>query len=1266
MAIPKWAQQHMQQKVNEGSLNYDSLGETARGTLKKPIQKPVIAPPIIKRPTLDVGALVRSGVFKSAVPTPQSHGPMDTFKQFSSNFDNAITLGLNKPLERGMDWAYGKITGKPAPQMPALPNPQTTPEKAAAITGQILGSIAPIEGLYKTVGRQALRLIPKTAPKLVQGIGKSFLPGATAMGTYEGVRSAAQGDSFPDIAKNAGIGFALGGAGDVALHGLGAGLKALRGARAATPNIPVTPRQPLALPPGRAQGMIADFSSDTGGVVRATGRTGNQLALPMGNVSKPVPKSLRPINYADRAMQELEGGILDAQNYVRHNDVLAAYPPGTTVEQAYADIAQKTGVDLPELLSRLEKAESMPSIRQVAEQQSPFARLRMASGAGPEKIGRTGRSFRVIGEPRPQQLAPQVAQPTVELDAARSILKQTNNLSRASKILQTFPELQPEFKRLTKKAFKPEQKTVKPKQPIMRTTETVPPKMKSPQKMEPTGNPGEHFRSFNVSMQNSPGVSKEVKEINWFSMQPGEKGTHIRRTHDMLSEQADSFIKSNPEKALQHATSVETLAKEPDLSVAIGIKLADHYQSIGKHEMADDALNFVSEHLTRYGQAISAARLLERMSPAGMLKTVSGKLSELNEEGAKLYGKKWQDVSLNSDEIELISKLRTGDKKAYEGTFEKIQARIADELPATAMEKINAWRHIAMLLNPKTQIRNVAGNTVMIGMRKTAKQVSATLQNVLLKPEERTQVFNVQREYKNMAEEYFEANKRELLDGPSKYKENIKLNMPDKRVFNNNALENTRKFTYKLLEMGDVPFFKNAYVNRLASYAQAKGIKDLSQLPEEAFSIAKLEAQQATYSDASELASWLNKVKNPGADANLIQKTGAVLTEAAMPFTKTPINIIKRGIQYSPAGIINGMHMWKSKGAAAAGIDEMAKGLTGTGIVSLGYLLAKNGILTGKASKDADQRAYDSSAGNSPFSILGKYTYDWMQPFSVPLAVGVEVYNALKENPIEMKKMDSVVANNDTSRLTEIATALSTGLYDALAASGDTVFNMSVLKGIKQLISNPEGPVAGLAELPGDYATQFVPTLAGQVAGVIDPTVRQTYVKGNLPESAKSALMAKTPFVSKKLQPKQTPFGTDVKRQDNGLSRAFSQFISPGIISVDQGIDPKINKEVRRLSDIGLKRHIPTMVPNYIEKTQKHPRISLTPKETTQYQKRTGELTLKAFNKVLNSNKYIGAMDSKKKNMDADEVRAEMLAKVIEEAKAQAKSEMLKSKGFNQ
>jgi hypothetical protein len=701
-------------------------------------------------------------------------------------------------------------------------------------------------------------------------------------------------------------------------------------------------------------------------------------------------------------------------------------------------------------------------------------------------------------------------------------------------------------------------------------------------------------------------------------------------------------------------TQVTRLATEmkPE-AVPLAKMLSRQASEAGNINEAREIISDVAEKLTQAGQFTQAARMLREADPETFFMTINKQLKKLNEEGAAQYGKKWKNFDLTQDELNMVGNIKRGDQQAYENAMEAIQNRIATskDMPSTAMEKLNAWRHMSMLLNPKTHIRNITGNAIMLAMRRAAQRVSGVMQKAL-PAEQRTQAVFVKGEYKNTARDYFEANKKDLLEG-NKYNENPSLNMANKRVFKG-PLESVRQFNYRLLDLGDVPFFKNAYVDRLASFAQARGISDFSKLPQEAFDTALKEAQQATYKDASAVATFLNRLKNPGTNANLGQKAAAVITEATLPFTKTPINIIKRGIQYSPAGIINGLSKIKSSEGAAAAIDEMAKGLTGTGIMGLGYLLASKGILTGKAEMDADLAEYNKNTGNSPFSIMGKYTYDWAQPFAVPLTVGVEIYNALQDSPEDKKKMDLYVESNDTTRMQEMARKFATGLLDAFNASGDTVFNMSFMKGIRQLLgSGMKGVMEGLSQLPMNYATQYIPTISSQIAGMVDPTVRQTYYKSS--PSAEATVLSRIPFASRTLQPKQTPWGQDVMRPQNPFVRAFSQFLSPGNVSVSQEIDPAVDAELKRLNQAGETVQFPRIATEKF--TWKGQEFIMTPEEYTAFQKTLGQNTMETYKEYIQTPEY--------KAMN-DQDKAKELSGIISDAQDLARFQLIQSKGISQ
>jgi len=127
-------------------------------------------------------------------------------------------------------------------------------------------------------------------------------------------------------------------------------------------------------------------------------------------------------------------------------------------------------------------------------------------------------------------------------------------------------------------------------------------------------------------------------------------------------------------------------------------------------------------------------------------------------------------------------------------------------------------------------------------------------------------------------------------------------------------------------------FLKLHYVSALAGYLQAQKV-DLSNIDDATLQKAQLyaieEAQKATYRDASAVASTLSKLSKQNMVAN-------ALVEGVLPFKKTPVNVLKRSVEYSPIGLMkaitfNVYALKKGKITASQFVDALAGGLTGTG-----------------------------------------------------------------------------------------------------------------------------------------------------------------------------------------------------------------------------------------------------------------------------------------------------------------------------------------------
>lgn len=120
-------------------------------------------------------------------------------------------------------------------------------------------------------------------------------------------------------------------------------------------------------------------------------------AIPTAKPTKPIPqraplgplrRSATPVKQAEEA---LNLGIEEIQNIVGHNDILAAYPPGTTVSAALADTQKRAGVDLNKLLSDYDQAIARKTtpINQLPKQGTDRIRLgRVAGVTDPPKLSK--------------------------------------------------------------------------------------------------------------------------------------------------------------------------------------------------------------------------------------------------------------------------------------------------------------------------------------------------------------------------------------------------------------------------------------------------------------------------------------------------------------------------------------------------------------------------------------------------------------------------------------------------------------------------------------------------------------------------------------------------------------------------------------------------------------------------------------------------------------------------------------------------------------
>lgn len=538
---------------------------------------------------------------------------------------------------------------------------------------------------------------------------------------------------------------------------------------------------------------------------------------------------------------------------------------------------------------------------------------------------------------------------------------------------------------------------------------------------------------------------------------------------------------------------------------------------------------------TQYGQVIQAISLLHKLSPTGQLYYLQKTAEHMTRE----YDKLGKDIDVLIDPDLAKQLLEAGTKEEIDVAMDQIIADIARQLPVTIWDKWDAWRYLAMLGNPTTHIRNFIGNAVFTPVRMTKDLVGIALETMLVRDRgQRTKGFATKE-----AREFAKADAlvmQDILRTGGKHNITDRIREA-KQIFNFKALEWARIKNTAALEAEDWIFLRRAYVNALSGFLSARGV-DLSTLQgegetregrrllNEARAYAVREAQKATYRDMNTMASILNqfrRAKNPFVRFAF----GGLL-----PFTKTPFNIVRRGVEYSPIGLVGAIRTAVKGGSSAEILDRLSASFTGTGLLVAGYFLAKAGLLIGGMGDDPEDE-FQKLQGIQPYSFqIGdhNYTIDWLAPTVLPLFVGAELHR--------MTNGDSEAENAYEAMMTILEPVMALSMMSSL---NDT------LEAVRYEKKN-EMMVAMLRNMVGSYFTQGVPTILGRVARTMDDSRRTSFVSAGatstekwLSKTFQSSVLSKIPVASQNRMLYIDAWGR-ADTEENAGFRALENFLSPG------------------------------------------------------------------------------------------------------------------------
>lgn len=489
--------------------------------------------------------------------------------------------------------------------------------------------------------------------------------------------------------------------------------------------------------------------------------------------------------------------------------------------------------------------------------------------------------------------------------------------------------------------------------------------------------------------------------------------------------------------------------------------------------------------------------------------------------------------------------------------------RMANYMPARGFaDRLNNIRYLCMLGNSRTHIRNILGN-VMMGTVVRAKDNVAGAMQLALPQSERTKAIGTTltadgRQMVQRAREYAESNMYSTLfqDGRWNMDTGLAAARDTFTTRPGRAIERLSDINGNLLEAEDNYFLRSEFGNSMASFLKARGydssIFDATDTQsrsviQQAAAQALEDAREATFHEENFLSTAFKNLSNDVRQHGPAGTLAHAVIEGILPFKKTPINIAKNALEYNAiGGTVEAIYRGATGQGAARVMDAAAKGITGSAIMGAGYLLAKNGMLTGGASGDDRADAYKDMTGEQNYAVKvpgkGTYTLDWASPASVPLLIGAEI------------------ANDNTD--------LTVGqILDKARQLSQPVLETTMLQGLNDTLdsisyadSNDKLATLGMSAL-GSYANQFVPTALGQIARTADDTRRSTYGGGDTKTKRDvgynlNRMESKIPGLSRNLEPYVDQWGREEASLDGTwntvggtLLRGLYNMGSPGYLS---------------------------------------------------------------------------------------------------------------------
>lgn len=470
--------------------------------------------------------------------------------------------------------------------------------------------------------------------------------------------------------------------------------------------------------------------------------------------------------------------------------------------------------------------------------------------------------------------------------------------------------------------------------------------------------------------------------------------------------------------------------------------------------------------------------------------------------------------------------------KASEGVdfndFKQASAFYRQFVKPSVPEMLDLLRYNSMLSSPLTHIVNITSNLINSSIIAPIEKITATGFDFLsskIAGTERTRTLGE-------AGAYLKGYYSNLGEASHKFLESIRGNTPvtnlDTRQIplatskTGKAIENTIAAPLKLLEAADQFFtsLTKAAETSALSHRAAKGIKvDDFQTKVTTEALYRLYRQDLNVEGQGALLKAVDAVTSLVQNArNAKSAPVRLIARFTIPFLKTPTNIFKQGLEYSPLGLMN----------LAGGADKptiLARAAIGTALgATAGMLLASNRMTWSEPRSEKEKNAF-KAAGMQPYSIKLGDTWVSFQKLPPPLAFPLSMAAAINDL-IQNKELDE-----NTGSL----------ILHAIAKYGNFLSDQSYAKSLGDLVAAINGEESSVAKLASNYPQQLIPyrALGGWLARLTDHVQRKPDPEGNYIDKQVQLLMMNIPGLSDNVPARTDENGNPIQAP-NPILNSFS------------------------------------------------------------------------------------------------------------------------------